>query len=180
MFFYIPHSRENTWILIKFLLSIYILTSSTSSICSIKRIFVTEYVYPEWFTKKKYQFYKSMEERLQKLIYIHTMSSDYYDKLNFRIFAPSISITAISSIASFLSTSEFVDNDTQNAFGVGVGVMASISAMLQSMGSAMRFNAKTEAHGTAADQYNRLLVRLKFEMEMPNEEDFTDIFLHNL
>ena len=31
-----------------------------------------------------------------------------------------------------------------------------------------------EAHRAAAEEYNKMIIRLKFEMEMPNEEDFTD------
>ena len=34
--------------------------------------------------------------------------------------------------------------------------------------------AKEDAHRMAAEEYNKLGVKLKFEMEMPNEEDFAD------
>lgn len=144
-----------------------------SSISSVERVFPHEYIYPEWFTKKKYKFYETVEVRLKKLRYIHSRSSEYYEKLNLWIFAPSISITALSSIGSFLSTSDFIGNN-QSVFGVTVGVLASISAMLQSLASSCKYSAKAEAHRGAADQYNKLLVRLQFEMEMPNEENFTD------
>lgn len=144
-----------------------------SSISSVERVFPHEYIYPEWFTKKKYKFYETVEVRLKKLRYIHSRSSEYYEKLNLWIFAPSISITALSSIGSFLSTSDFIGN-SQSVFGVTVGVLASISAMLQSLASSCKYSAKSEAHRGAADQYNKLLVRLQFEMEMPNEENFTD------
>lgn len=144
-----------------------------SSISSVERVFPHEYIYPEWFTKKKYKFYETVEFRLKKLRYIHSRSSEYYEKLNLWIFAPSISITALSSIGSFLSTSDFIGN-SQSVFGITVGVLASISAMLQSLASSCKYSAKAEAHRGAADQYNKLLVKLQFEMEMPNEENFTD------
>ena len=83
---------------------------------NVERIFTENYVYPNWFSKKKYYFYKQVLNRLKKLRYIHSQSAKYYEKLNFRIFAPSISITAISGIASFLSTSDFIGNETQTAF----------------------------------------------------------------
>ena len=150
------------------------MSDSSSSTSSIIRNFPKQYVYPDWFTKKKYQFYEKMLERLEKLSYVHTNSAEYYSKLSLRIFGPSIAITALSSIASFLSTADFVESELKNGFAVTVGVFASISTMMQSLASAMQFSAKVESHRAAAEEYNKLIIRLKFEMEMPNEEDFTD------
>ena len=48
------------------------------------------------------------------------------------------------------------------------------ATLLQSLGSAYRFSAKEEAHRHAAEEYNKLGVKIRFEIEMPNEEDFTD------
>ena len=53
------------------------LVSSTSSIV---RNFPKEYVYPDWFTEKKYNFYEKMLERLEKLSYVHTVSGEYYSQ----------------------------------------------------------------------------------------------------
>ena len=94
--------------------------------------------------------------------------------MNFYIFAPSITITALSGIASFLSTSQYISDGVQNGFGIGVGIVASISSVLQSLAGACQYSAKTEAHRTVAEQYNNLIISVKFEIEMPNEEDFTD------
>jgi hypothetical protein len=153
------------------------LISSTCSSCSsisAQKIFTTEYIYPHWFHKKKYIFYETMLLRLEKMRFLHSRSSIYYDRCYLYMFSPSILITALSSIFSFLSTSEYINDDTQNAFGITVGILASISAMLQSTVSACKFNTKSEAHRLVAEQYNRLIVRIKFEMEMPNEENFTN------
>lgn len=140
----------------------------------IKRRFTGTYKYPEWFSKEKYIICEAMLERLNKLVWVHSQSSEYYEKRHFRIFFPNITITAISGIASFLSTSQFIDDDTQTAFGITVGVLASVSALVQSVASVTRYSAKAEAHQTAADEYSKLLTRLKFEIEMPNEKDFLD------
>ena len=137
-------------------------------------IFDNVYKYPEWYNKKKYIFYNKMLARLKKLSYIHTRASQYYDKMNYYIFGPSITLTAISGIASFLSTSDFIDNEAQNSFGVAVGIIASISSVMQSIGGACQFSAKQEGHRSAAEQYNNLIVKTKFEIEMPNEENFAD------
>ena len=148
--------------------------SSASSDSSISRVFQERFIYPKWFTKQKYKFYEKLEDRLKKLRYIHTRSAEHYEKMNFYIFGPSISITALSGIASFLSTSDFIETEARNGLGVTVGVLASISSMLQALASASKYHAKIESHRGAADQFNTLLTRLRFEMELPNEENFSD------
>ena len=137
-------------------------------------LFTDNYQYPEWFNKKKYVFYNKILERLQRLSYLHTRASQHYEKMNYFIFGPSITITALSGIASFLSTSQYISEGAQNGFGIGVGVVASVSSVLQSLAGACQFSAKTEAHRNVAEQYNNLIISVKFEIEMPNEEDFTD------
>ena len=137
-------------------------------------LFTDNYKYPEWFNKKKYIFYNKILERLQRLSHLHSRASQYYEKMNFYIFAPSITITALSGIASFLSTSQYISPGAQNGFGIGVGIVASISSVLQSLAGACQYSAKKEAHRTVAEQYNNLIISIKFEIEMPNEEDFTD------
>lgn len=140
----------------------------------VHRRFTGTYKYPEWFNKQKYIFCEAMMERLDKLVWIHSQSANYYEKRHFRIFVPNITITAFSGIASFLSTSQFITNETQTAFGITVGILASISALVQSVASVTRYSAKAEAHQSAADEYSKLLIRLKFEIAMPNEPDFID------
>jgi len=137
-------------------------------------LFTDNYEYPQWFNKKKYVFYNKILERLQRLSHLHSRASQYYEKMNFYIFGPSITITALSGIASFLSTSQYISQGAQNGFGIGVGIVASISSVLQSLAGACQYSAKKEAHRTVAEQYNNLIISIKFEIEMPNEEDFTD------
>ena len=133
-----------------------------------------DYEYPVWYNRKKYVFYKKIYKRLKTLIHIHNESSNYYSKMDKYIFGPSICISCISGIASFMSTTDLVNQTTQSAFGIGVGILASVTALLQSLGSAYRFSAKEESHRHAAEEYNKLGVKIRFEIEMPNEEDFTD------
>jgi hypothetical protein len=133
-----------------------------------------DYKYPDWYNLKKFLFYKKIYKRLKILVEIHSETSNYYGKLDKFIFGPSIVISCLSGIGSFMSTSEFIDNRTQNIFGISVGIMASVAALIQSIGSATRYSAKEESHRTAAEEYNKLSVKVKFEMEMPNEEDFQD------
>ena len=149
------------------------MSSECSSIPDAK-FFNEKYHYPKWFTRKKMMFHNKMLKRLRKLRFLHSRSSQYYDKLNLRLSAPSIIITSISGIASFLSTSQYVNSDSQNAFGITVGVLASLSSIFQALSAACQYSVKREAHRTVAEQYNALIVKTKFEMEMPNEKDFID------
>lgn len=149
------------------------MSSDCSSIPDAK-FFNEKYTYPEWFTRKKMMFHFKMLRRLKKLRFLHSRASQYYESMNIKLSAPSIVITAVSGIASFLSTSEYVDEDSQNACGITVGVLASVASVFQAFNAACQFGAKREAHRTVAEQYNALIVKTKFEMEMPNEEDFID------
>jgi hypothetical protein len=149
------------------------MSSDCSSIPDAK-FFNEKYTYPPWFTRKKMIFHNKMLRRLKRLRFLHSRSSQHYEKMNIKLSAPSIVITALSGIASFLSTSQYVDADSQNACGITVGVLASIASVFQAFSAACQYGAKKEAHRTVAEQYNSLIVKTKFEMEMPNEEDFID------
>ena len=149
------------------------MSSDCSSIPDAK-FFNDIYQYPPWYSRKKMLFHNKMLKRLKKLRFLHSRSSQHYEKMSMRMSTPSIIITALSGIASFLSTSQYVDSDAQNACGITVGVLASVASVFQAYAAACQYGAKCEAHRTVAEQYNQLMVKTKFEMEMPNEEDFVD------
>ena len=122
----------------------------------------------------KNKFYDKMVEKVKKQKWIHRNSADYYDKLHKYVLYPSISITAISSIASFISTSEYVTTNVQNGFCLSIGILASISTLLQSISSNCNYSAKCELHRNASQEYGKLLTKLEFEKNFPNETDFID------
>lgn len=136
--------------------------------------FTGHYEYPEWFNEKIYNFYEKKLEQLIKLKYINQEASVYYSKLHLKIYAPSIVITGISGVASFLSSSSMFSDNVQMGMAIGVGVLASVSTMIQSFASAVDYNTKSKAHGEAGEEYEKLITKLEFEMEMPNEPDFLD------
>lgn len=137
-------------------------------------MFVGEYKYPDWFTHKTYSFYKKKLDHLARLRYIHTESAAYYDKQHFKLYAPSIIITGLSGVASFLASSSLFNDTTQTGLGIGVGVLASVSAMIQSAASAVDFSTKAKLHREAGEDYEKLMTKVEFEMEMPNEPEFID------
>lgn len=149
--------------------------SSASDNASVSsNMFIGEYKYPDWFTHKTYSFYKKKLDHLARLRYIHTESAAYYDKQHFKLYAPSIIITGLSGVASFLASSSLFNDTTQTGLGIGVGVLASVSAMIQSAASAVDFSTKAKLHREAGEDYEKLMTKVEFEMEMPNEPEFID------
>lgn len=121
---------------------------------------------------------KLLLSRLKKERYLHQKASSYYDKLQFRFTIPSILITALSGIASFLGTSTLVSNDTQNILNISVGVFTSLSSLMQSISASCGYDAKKEDFKKAANEYNNLINKVKFEMDNPNEN--LDDFFNNI
>ena len=66
------------------------------------------------------EFYKMTIERLKKYRYLHNRSSEYYSRMHRYIMAPSVTITALSGIGSFLSISHIVSSNIQSGFGLAV------------------------------------------------------------
>jgi len=123
-------------------------------------------------------FYTKIFKRLNILINRHSQAAEYYARWNRYMSVPSIAITCLSSIAAFMTTAENISQDTQYAFGISVGIMASISTMLQSISSGYKFSAKESGHRQTADEYNKLNIKLRFEMENPDPN--STVFIDNL
>ena len=117
-------------------------------------------------------FCKKFLKRLDELIWIHSRSAEFYDKLHNRVMAPSIIITGVGGVASFLSTNSTFSTGTRDAFNVSVGILASISTVLQSLMGAFGFQTKAQSHRSAAEEYHQLYVKVNFELALPNEPDF--------
>ena len=135
-------------------------------------MFKSQYEYPEWYNQKTYNFYKKKLTQIKRAKNIHSDSASYYEKLHFRIYGPSIVITGLSGVASFLSSSSIFSNNTQTGIAIGVGILASVSAMIQSIASAVDYSTKSKIHRETAEEFEKLVTRIEFEMEMPNEETF--------
>ena len=125
---------------------------------------------------KQINVFKHMLSRLEKLFFLHNYSADYFKKQSTGIKVPSIVITGLSSIASFLATSDIMTSEAKTGLTITVGCLTVLSTMMQSFSSAFKFNAKVESHLVAAAQYDTLLTKVKFEQINPNEkqQDFFD------
>jgi len=92
-------------------------------------------------------------------------------KRNLMFVIPTIFITSISSMLSFLSSSNLFPNEKDYII-MSVGILTSMASITQALSSALAFNVKAEMFRKAADSYDKLITRIEFEMESPNEDDF--------
>lgn len=120
------------------------------------------------------KLYQKLLTRVQVLQDMHYQCAEKYSTYNMRLFIPSVTITTLASIASFLTASEYLSPDVQGGFSIAVGVLSVISSMMQSFSNTLKYPAKIEGHQLAADEYSKLLTRLQFEYLDPNEENFFD------
>merc|ERR1711908_29359 len=97
----------------------------------------------------KNKFYSMMLERLKKQKWIHNSAASHFSSLQKYVMYPSVIITAFSSIASFLSTSDIVSDKVKTVFSISVGIFASGSTLLQSISSNCNYATKAELHRNA-------------------------------
>ena len=75
---------------------------------------------------------------------------------------------------SVLSSSSLVDDQYKTGISLSVGILASISTMFQSFSSTINYSTKSKIHRETAGHYEKLLTKIEFEMELPNEENFVN------
>jgi hypothetical protein len=123
---------------------------------------------------KQLQILDKFFKRLKKERFVNNNSSTYYGTLNQRFIIPGIVITGLSSIGSFMTTSDMLSDDEKQGFGVTVGILTAVSTVVQSMSASFGFQLKKDAFATSADVYDSLITKVEFEICNPNEnfEDF--------
>jgi hypothetical protein len=109
-------------------------------------------------------------KRIKKERFLNNQASVYYSKQNSKFVIPGILITGISSIASFMATSDILGDDSKKGFSVGVGIMTAGATILQSIASSFGFQSRTEQFQKSADAYDSLLTKIEFEIANPNED----------
>jgi hypothetical protein len=112
------------------------------------------------------QFYK----RIAKEKFINNQSSEYYSSQNSKFVIPGILITGISSVVSFIGTSDLLTNSAKSGFGIGVGIFTAAATILQSISSSFGFQSRAESFQKSADSYDTLLTKVEFEISNPNED----------
>ena len=127
-------------------------------------------VVTEHHSERELQILDKFYSRLKKERFVNNQASTYYSSLNQKFVIPGIIITGISSVASFLATSDMLEDHEKQAFSVGVGIMTAVATIIQSLSSSFGFAVKKDAFQTSADIYDSLLTKVEFEIYNPNEK----------
>ena len=112
--------------------------------------------------------YKKIEQ--EKVVY--NKASNIFFRKNTWLVYPTIFFTGLSSVLSFTSNSDLFSEHTNKIIIFLVGIFTSLTTITQSLSSSLGYNTKSEMFRKAADSYDKLITRIEFEMESPNEDDF--------
>ncbi len=118
---------------------------------------------------KKNKIYHYLLDQLRKNKYIYSKSSEYYRYMNLKMVIPCLFLSSMASIISFVSSSGAISDSSKNYFALSVGIIASISTLIQSINSNVGFATKNELFEKCADEYAKLIIKVEFEMLAPNE-----------
>jgi hypothetical protein len=121
-------------------------------------------------TSKQLTILNKFHTRLQKERDINNKSSLYYGRLDQYFVIPGIIITGLSSVISFLATSDILDATEKQAFSVIVGVFTAIATIIQSLSSSFGFQVKKDTFQSSADTYDSIITKIEFEICNPNED----------
>ena len=100
---------------------------------------------------------------IQELIQINIKTAKYYEQLNYYIYIPSISITALSSVSSFISSSELLNSESRAWASITAGILTIIATSIQSVASACQYKSKSDMFRITADRYEQILTKIKFK-----------------
>lgn len=124
----------------------------------------------EHYTRdKKNKIYHYLLDQLRKNKYIYSKSSEYYRYMNLKMVIPCLFLSSVASIISFVSSSGSIADTSKNYFALSVGIIASLSTLIQSINSNVGFATKNELFEKCADEYAKLIIKVEFEMLAPNE-----------
>lgn len=114
-------------------------------------------------------------KKVQKMEKDYKFSARRYSRYALIMSVPSIVLTSLSSIFSFMGSSEYVDKDVKDYCIVTVAFLTTFSTMLQTINASCEFNVKKLKFTEATQELNHILDRIFFEKESPNEENFIDV-----
>jgi len=111
-------------------------------------------------------------DRVTKLEKKYYKSYNYYTFMNNLLVLPSIALTSLASIFSFLSNSELFEAEQKSDFLVAVAIITALSSLLQTISGSCEFSVKKNQFNQAANEFNSLVDKISFEILDKDEEDF--------
>ena len=115
-------------------------------------------------------FFEKMYRKLHQHYFLHAEASAYFRKLNYLVTLPAILMVGTSSALSFISTSPLIPTEAKSSIEVIVGIITSVSTIMQTVSSVVQYGSKAESHKIASESYNNLITKLEFEKDVPNED----------
>ena len=106
--------------------------------------------------------YNELKKKLKKYRYTHNLAGKYYGSLYQRLTIPTIIITGLVSMGGFLASSEIISENVKNGFTITVGILGSISTIIQSILHSCEYATKKKMFEQAADEYDKLITKLDF------------------
>ena len=91
------------------------------------------------------KIYESLEKYCNLKRQTHWMSSRHFSCMDKYFSVPSILLSSLSGIGSFLASIQYFE-EYSTVFTVSVGVMASVTTLFQSFSNAFEYSTKAEAH----------------------------------
>ena len=108
----------------------------------------------------------------------HWMASKYFEKMNKIFMIPSILLTSVASTTAFLASSSHFSDYASSWLTLSVGTLGAISTLFQTFSNAYGYGSKEEAHQNAAESYDQIITKVRFEKFNPKSDQksfFTDI-----
>jgi hypothetical protein len=121
-------------------------------------------------SKQQLRILNKFRKRLEKEKYINNYTSNYYGNMHNRFSIPGIIVSGVSSIASFLATSDMMSNTAKTAISISVGILAACSTVIYSVANSYGFQSRRDSFQISADAYDDLITRIEFELVNPNED----------
>lgn len=116
--------------------------------------------------------YRVILNRVENEKIVYNKASNYFSDKNFKLVFPTICFTGLSSILSFTTNSDLFDSTTNKYLLLIIGILTSLSTITQSFSTSLAYNTRAEMFRKAADSYDKLLTKIEFEINMPNENNF--------
>jgi len=123
------------------------------------------------------KIYEKLEKYCELKRQTHWMCSRHYTRMD-RVFTiPSIILSSLSGIGSFLASTDTL-KEHAGILTISVGVMASVTTLFQSFSNAFEYSTKSEAHQNATEAFDQIITKLRFEKLNPkanlNAVEFID------
>lgn len=121
-------------------------------------------------SRQQLRILNKFRKRLDKEKYINNYASNYYGNMHNRFSIPGIIVSGVSSVASFLATSDMMSDTGKTVISIGVGILAAGSTIIYSIANSYGFQSRRDSFQMSADAYDDLITRIEFEIVNPNED----------